>query len=53
MSTAGAELTNLNWQTAEAAFNEAVAMDPQLKAAWLTLSRLRAAMGDPQGRQTS
>ncbi len=49
MAIAGAELVSSNWAAAEAAFNEAIAMDPQLESAWLTLSRLRSALADGQG----
>ncbi|WP_161807941.1 cytochrome c3 family protein [Ensifer adhaerens] len=49
MAIAGAELVSRNWVAAETAFNEAIAMDLQLESAWLTLSRLRSALGDPQG----
>lgn len=49
MAIAGAALARRNWSAAEAAFNEALTMDPQLEEAWLTLSRLRAALGDQPG----
>jgi hypothetical protein len=52
MAIAGAELARHNWPVAETAFKEAVAMDPQLESAWLTLSQLRAALGDQQGALT-
>ncbi len=46
MAIGGFALTRRNWSAAEAAFTEAAAMDPQLEAAWLMLSRLKAAQGD-------
>lgn len=49
MAIGGAALARRNWAAAEAAFKEAASMDPQLEDAWLTLSRLRAALGDQPG----
>ena len=46
MALAGLALSLRNWQAAEAGFNEAAAMDPQLEGAWLMLARLKAAQGD-------
>jgi tetratricopeptide (TPR) repeat protein len=49
MALAGSELATHNWTAAETAFKDAAAMDPQIESAWLTLSQLRAALGDQQG----
>ena len=51
MAMAGLALSLRNWNAAEAAFNEASSMDPQLVEAWIMLIRLKAALGDPQGAE--
>ncbi|MCC2111492.1 MAG: tetratricopeptide repeat protein, partial [Hyphomicrobiales bacterium] len=45
----GAALTLRDFDAAEAAFREAVRLDPQLVAAWAMIVRLRAARGDRTG----
>jgi tetratricopeptide (TPR) repeat protein len=49
MAIAGLALSMRNWPAAEAAFNEAAALDPQLDSSWLMLARLRSALGDEKG----
>jgi Tfp pilus assembly protein PilF len=45
----GAALTGRNLEVAEAAFREAVALDPQLVDGWVMVARIRAAVGDVAG----
>ncbi|MFO0994549.1 MAG: tetratricopeptide repeat protein [Hyphomicrobiales bacterium] len=49
MAMGGLAMTNRNWQAAEAAFQQASTMDPQLAEAWLARARIRAALGDVPG----
>jgi tetratricopeptide (TPR) repeat protein len=49
MALAGLALSMRNWANAEAEFNQAAAMDPQLDSAWLMMARLRSALGDEAG----
>ncbi|MFO1209645.1 MAG: multiheme c-type cytochrome [Amaricoccus sp.] len=49
MQMAGAALQTRNLPAAEAAFREAVAMDPQLVAGWSMIAQIRAATGDAAG----
>jgi len=49
MAQAGLALSMRNWALAEAEFNQAATMDPQLESAWLMLARLRSALGDEAG----
>lgn len=51
MALGGLALSTRRWPEAEAAFNQAAQLDPQLEQAWLTLARLRAAMGDTTGAE--
>lgn len=46
MAIGGLAMTTRNWQAAQAAFAEAVFMDPQLVQAWLARARIAAALGD-------
>jgi Flp pilus assembly protein TadD len=46
MAIGGLAMTNRNWPAAEAAFQQASTMDPQLAEAWLARARIRAALGD-------
>lgn len=41
-------MTMRNWDAAEAAFAEAVFMDPQLVQAWLARANIAEALGDPR-----
>lgn len=43
----GLAMATRNWAVAEAAFAEAVFLDPQLVQIWLTRARIAAALGDP------
>lgn len=43
----GLAMATQNWPAAQAAFAEAVFMDPQLVQIWLTRARIAAALGDP------
>ncbi|MBK0400896.1 tetratricopeptide repeat protein [Limibaculum sp. M0105] len=47
MVLGGVGLTTQNWRGAEAAFREAVELDPQLVDAWVMIARIRAGLGDP------
>jgi predicted CXXCH cytochrome family protein len=49
MALAGLALSMRQWPSAEAAFKQAVSMDPQLEQGWLMLARIRAALGDEPG----
>ena len=49
MQAAGAALGMRNFAAAEAAFGEAVALDPQLVDGWAMIARIRAATGDQAG----
>lgn len=49
MAIGGLAMTNRNWPAAEAAFQQASTMDPQLAEAWLARARIRAALGDVSG----
>jgi len=49
LALAGLALSMKDWPAAEAAFNQAVTMDPQLDSAWVMLARLRSALGDEPG----
>ena len=51
MALAGLALSMRKWEEAESAFNQAGKIDPQLEQAWLTLARLRAALGDEAGAE--
>jgi tetratricopeptide (TPR) repeat protein len=51
MALAGLALSMRKWEEAESAFNQAGRLDPQLEQAWLTLARLRAALGDDAGAE--
>ena len=46
LAIAGLALSRRNWDDAEAAFKQAVSLDPQLDYAWTMLARLRSALGD-------
>jgi predicted CXXCH cytochrome family protein len=48
MALGGLALSMRKWDEAEAAFSESARIDPQLEQAWVTLARLRAALGDDQ-----
>ncbi len=53
MQIAGQAMVSRRFDIAEKAFEDAVAMDPQLAQAWLTLARLQLARGkDPLARKT-
>ncbi|WP_198174317.1 tetratricopeptide repeat protein [Mesorhizobium xinjiangense] len=45
MAIGGLAMSTRNWAAAEAAFAEAVFMDPQLVQAWLTRARIAGALG--------
>ena len=45
----GAALAGRNLEVAEAAFREAVALDPQLVDGWAMIARIHAAAGDAEG----
>jgi len=49
MAIGGLAMTSRNWPAAEAAFQQAALMDPQLAEAWLARARIRAALGDVPG----
>ena len=49
MAIGGLAMTNRDWPAAEAAFQQASTMDPQLAEAWLARARIRAALGDVPG----
>jgi Tfp pilus assembly protein PilF len=49
LQSGGAALTGRNLQLADAAFSEAVALDPQLVDAWSMIVQIRAAAGDGAG----
>ena len=49
MQVAGAALGMRNFAAAEAAFGEAVALDPQLVDGWAMIARIRAATGNQAG----
>ena len=49
MQIAGAALGMRNLPAAEAAFGEAVTLDPQLVDGWIMIARIRAASGDRAG----
>lgn len=49
MVLAGTALGMRNTGAAEAAFREAVVLDPQLVDAWVMMVRIREAVGDPDG----
>lgn len=49
MVLGGTALVLRNIQAAEAAFREAVRLDPQLVQAWIMIARIRAAIGDAEG----
>jgi predicted CXXCH cytochrome family protein len=49
MAIGGLAMTNRDWPAAEAAFQQASTMDPQLGEAWLARARIRAALGDVPG----
>jgi len=49
MAIGGLAMTSRDWPGAEAAFQKASAMDPQLAEAWLARARIRAALGDVPG----
>jgi len=51
MAIAGTALTLREFRAAEAAFEEAARLDPQLIDAWVMIARLRAAQGDPIGAE--
>lgn len=53
MVIAGTALTVRNFNVAEAAFREAVRMDPQLADAWAMIVRIRDALGDPKGARAA
>ncbi|NGO50255.1 tetratricopeptide repeat protein [Allomesorhizobium camelthorni] len=46
MAIGGLAMTMRNWDAAQAAFAEAVFMDPQLIQAWLTRARIAEALGE-------
>ena len=48
MAIGGLAMTMRNWDAAEAAFAEAVFMDPQLVQAWLARANIAEALGDPR-----
>ncbi len=49
LQIAGAALANRNFAIADAAFREAVSLDPQLVDGWVMIVRLHAALGDAPG----
>ncbi len=49
LQIAGVALVDRNFRLAEAAFREAVALDPQLVDGWIMIARIRAASGDAAG----
>jgi predicted CXXCH cytochrome family protein len=49
LAIGGAALVMRNLEAAEAAFREAVLLDPQQVGAWRMIARIRAAMGDRDG----
>jgi predicted CXXCH cytochrome family protein len=49
LAIGGAALVMRNMDAAEAAFREAVLLDPQQVAAWRMIARIRAAVGDRDG----
>lgn len=53
MVIGGTALTTRNWKAAEAAFAEAVLLDPQMEQAWSILVRIRAATENRQGAQAA
>ncbi|WP_373502967.1 multiheme c-type cytochrome [Aestuariivirga sp.] len=51
LALGGLALSMRRWNEAEAAFSRATDLDPQLEQAWLTLARLKSALGDEQGAE--
>ncbi len=49
----GTALTLRNFRAAEAAFREAVMLDPQLAQAWSMIVRIRDALGDAEGARAA
>lgn len=49
----GSALVMRNLPAAEAAFGEAVRMDPQLEQAWVMIARIREAQGDRAGAKAA
>ncbi|MCB1992864.1 MAG: tetratricopeptide repeat protein, partial [Geminicoccaceae bacterium] len=49
LQIAGTALVSRNFPLAEAAFREAVTLDPQLVDAWIMIARIRDAFGDTAG----
>ncbi|WFU51144.1 tetratricopeptide repeat protein [Sinorhizobium terangae] len=47
MAIGGLAMAVRNWEAAQAAFAEAVFMDPQLVQAWIARARIAEALGDP------
>ncbi|MCA1408997.1 HEAT repeat domain-containing protein [Ensifer sp. IC3342] len=47
MAIGGLAMAVRNWEAAQAAFAEAVFMDPQLVEAWIARARIAEALGDP------
>lgn len=53
LQIAGTALVTRNFPLAEAAFREAVVLDPQLVDGWIMIARIRAAMGDVAGARAA
>jgi cytochrome c-type biogenesis protein CcmH/NrfG len=53
LALGGAALATRNFRAAEAAFREAVRLDPQRVEAWSMIVRIGAALGDPDGARAA